>query len=105
MVAEQAAILGAFNSELLGSETMESQVAEAIAQTTSEVMDEINSYLGTSMNVETYAWLWGIEGVSSSTSFTDAVAIFNEAWGTDFSEEEAGYLMAYDVCWLYGLCE
>ena len=32
MVAEQAAILGAFNSELLGSETMESQVAEAIAR-------------------------------------------------------------------------
>ena len=32
MVAEQAAILGAFNSELLESEAMESQVAEAIAR-------------------------------------------------------------------------
>tara|TARA_B100000676_G_scaffold311915_1_gene383748 strand:- start:601 stop:3042 length:2442 start_codon:yes stop_codon:yes gene_type:complete len=32
MVAEQAAILGAFNSELLGSEKLEAQIAEAIAR-------------------------------------------------------------------------
>ena len=54
---------------------------------------------------ESYAWLWGIEGVSGSTSFSDAVAIFNESWGTDFTEEETLNLMGYDVCWLYGLCE
>jgi hypothetical protein len=81
------------------------EIAEAVAQTASDVMAEINSTLGTAMSVETYAWLWGIEGVSGSTSFSDAVAIFNESWGTDYTEEETLNLMGYDVCWLHGLCE
>ncbi len=81
------------------------EVAEAIAQTASEVMAEINSALGTSMDMEVYAWLLGVDGVTNSMSFADAVNLFNEQYGKDFTEEEAKNAMAYDVCWLYGLCD
>ena len=81
------------------------EVAEAIAQTTSDVMAEINSILGTDMDMETYAWLIGVEGVTSSMSFSDAVNLFNEQFGTDLTDEEAYNAIGYDVCWLYGMCD
>ena len=81
------------------------EVAEAIAQTTSDVMAEINSVLGTDMDMETYAWLIGVEGVTSSMSFSDAVNLFNEQFNTDFTDEEAYNAIGYDVCWLYGMCD
>jgi len=80
------------------------EVAEAVAQTASEVMAEINSALGTNMDMEVYAWLIGVEGVTSSMSFADAVNLFNEQYGADLTEEEAKDAIAYDVCWLYGMC-
>lgn len=81
------------------------EVADAVAITASQVMDEINSALGTNMTVEVYAWLYGVEGVTGAMSFSDAVDIFNEQFGTDLTEEEAAIGAAYDVCWLYGLCQ
>ena len=80
-------------------------VAEAVAVTASQVMDEINSYLGTNMTVEVYAWLIGVDGVTGSMSFADAVNLFNEQYGTDLTEAEAANEVAYDICWLYGLCQ
>ena len=81
------------------------EIAEAVAQTAGEVMAEINSALGTAMTVEVYAWLLGVDGVTSSMSFSDAVNLFNEQYGMNLTDEEAQQAISEDICWLYGICD
>ena len=46
----------------------------------------------------------GVDGVTSSMSFSDAVNLFNEQYGMNLTDEEAQQAISEDVCWLYGIC-
>ena len=71
-----------------------------------EIHDEIAGYTWFEpMSLSEYLESRGVAGiVDSTTSFSDAVDLFNQDQGTNLSDEEALIMMAADVCQSDGMC-